>query len=151
MNSTAGGQAVGRTPLLAGVSRWLTPALAGHGRAVLLTGEPGITRSTLVQAVCSWRPRQEISACGLPGYAPAQAAEGVEQPITCLAGQALVLLVICPSVRGAGGTVTSAKVQVLGMVVLPASSRAGTVSGDYRRRGSDERTTLDRRLYANAE
>jgi hypothetical protein len=38
----AGDEVVGRAPLLTDVTGWLTPALAGRGRTVLLTGEPGI-------------------------------------------------------------------------------------------------------------
>src|SRR5689334_3469794 len=77
MPSAANDELVGRASLLADVSGWLTPALAGRGRAVLLTGEAGIGKSTLVDAVCSWATgtgflvgRGWCSEAGMPAYWP---------------------------------------------------------------------------------
>jgi tetratricopeptide (TPR) repeat protein len=50
---------IGRRPQLDSVRRWVAEAVAGHGRTVLIEGEPGIGKSALMRAAA-----QEATAAG---------------------------------------------------------------------------------------
>jgi hypothetical protein len=70
-------EVVGRDALLADLTAWLEPALAGRGRAVLLMGEPGIGKSTLLEALGAWAGaagclvlRGWCAEAGMPPYWP---------------------------------------------------------------------------------
>ncbi|MCU7730038.1 AAA family ATPase [Actinoplanes sp. KI2] len=77
MDGPAGDELVGRAALLADVCGWLEQARAGPGRAIVLSGEPGIGKSRLLEAVCSWAAgagfavgRGWCSEAGMPAYWP---------------------------------------------------------------------------------
>ena len=66
---------VGRDAVLADLTRWLAPAAEGRGRSVLLSGEAGIGKSTLVEALCTTGDAFRVvrgwcSAAGMTPYWP---------------------------------------------------------------------------------
>jgi hypothetical protein len=77
MRSQVSHQVVGRDGLLADLVGWLEPALSGRGRSVLLTGEPGIGKSTLIEALAQRADgagfrvvRGWCAEAGMPPYWP---------------------------------------------------------------------------------